>query len=42
VKTYSLGGAKSIAVYDAASNCLPSADKQTKIIIISVHCNMIG
>jgi len=28
VKTYSPGGAKAIAVYDAASNCLTSAGKQ--------------
>jgi len=30
VKTYSLGGAKAIAVYDIASNCLTLAYRQNK------------
>jgi len=30
VKTYSPGGAKTIVVYDAASNCLTSAYRQNK------------
>jgi len=44
VKTYSPGGTKVIAVYDAAANCLSSAYEENKNnqIVISLNCKTIG